>query len=244
MSFVTAIPIAIKVAGYLKEGYDFVKEHPEEVQQAMDEAAKAANAARKFAIDAKDQLQIDERMAQARNAAEQARQFAADQARAITAGRTGNTEEKKAQEEAERAEAEAAKVIKQARQTILESADLRTTIPKLVERLGTSNDEELMKYMQILDSPGCFVIATYGKLDLDKDLTDFHGVYVANAETVGEGIALAISRAGCPDVYADIKYKQNVVIYVFNCAANEMKYRTNALIEAMGAIESYNMPLK
>ena len=39
MSFATAIPVAIKVASMLKDGYDFVKEHPEEVQAAMDEAA-------------------------------------------------------------------------------------------------------------------------------------------------------------------------------------------------------------
>ena len=79
---------------------------------------------------------------------------------------------------------------------------------------------------------------------IHKDLTDYHGVYVGKDEVVGDGIAWAISRAGCPDIYADIKYKQNVVIYIFSCPADELKYRQNALIEVLGALDSYNMPLK
>lgn len=244
MSFMTAIPVALKVASVLKDGYEFVKEHPEEVQQAMDEAAKAAAAAKKLAGDAKDYLGVDEHMAKARDAADAARQFAADTALAVRSGRTGKTESAKAEEETRRAEEEAAKAIKEARQTVLKSADLQTTVPKLVERLSTDDDEALALFMKVLDSPGCFVIATYGKLDLDRDLTDYHGVYVGKSEVVGDGIALAISRAGCPDVYADIKYKQNVVIYIFNCPADEMKYRSNALMEVFGALESYNMPIK
>ena len=244
MSFATAIPVAIKVASMLKDGYVFVKEHPDEVQAAMDEATKAANAAKKLAGDAMDYLSVDEHMGKARGAADKARQFAADTALAITAGRTGNTESKKARAEIEKAEAEAAKVIQQARQAVLESADVRTTLPKLVEKLGTSDDEALKLFMQTLDAPGCFVMATYGKFDIDKDLTDYHGVYVGKDEVVGDGIAWAISRAGCPDIYADIKYKQNVVIYIFSCPADELKYRQNALIEVLGALDSYNMPLK
>ena len=45
MSFATAIPVAIKVASMLKDGYVFVKEHPDEVQAAMDEATKEKYAA-------------------------------------------------------------------------------------------------------------------------------------------------------------------------------------------------------
>ncbi len=244
MSFATAIPVAIKVASMLKDGYDFVKDHPEEVQAAMDEAAKAADAAKKLAGDAMDYLSVDEHMSKALGAADAARQFAADTALAITAGRTGNTESRKAEAEIAKAEAEAAKVIKEARQAVLESANVRTTLPKLVEKLGTKDDEALKLFMQTLDAPGCYAIATYGKFDLDKDLTDYHGVYVGKSEVVGDGIAWAISRAGCPDVYADIKYKQSVVIYIFSCPADELKYRQNALIEVLGALDSYNMPVK
>ena len=66
MSFATAIPVAIKVASMLKDGYVFVKEHPDEVQAAMDEATKAANAAKKLAGDAMDYLSVDEHMGKAR----------------------------------------------------------------------------------------------------------------------------------------------------------------------------------
>ena len=237
MSFATTIPVAIKVAGMLADGYKYIKDHPEEIQQAMDEAAKAAAAAKKLAGDAADFLDVDEHMAKAKL-------LAADAAAILTSDRSEDPEVKKAREEARKAEAEAAKALTEARQAILESADLRTTIPKLVDKLASADDEALALYMNTLDEPGCYVITTYDKIDLDKDLTDYHGVYVGKAEVIGDGIAWAISRAGCPDVYADIKYKQNVVIYVFTCTDEELEYRHQALVETFGALNSYNMPLK
>ena len=164
MSFATTIPVAIKVAGMLADGYKYIKDHPEEIQQAMDEAAKAAAAAKKLAGDAADFLDVDEHMAKAKL-------LAADAAAILTSDRSEDPEVKKAREEARKAEAEAAKALTEARQAILESADLRTTIPKLVDKLASADDEALALYMNTLDAPGCYVITTYDKIDLDKDLT-------------------------------------------------------------------------
>lgn len=237
MSFMTAIPVAIKVAGMLKEGYEFVRDHPEEIQQAMDEATKAANAAQKLVGDARDYLGVDEALSKAKRSAMTAQ--------AVVAAAASATKGESPEEAALRkAEEEAAKTILKARQTVLENADLRTTLPKLSEKLGTTDPEKLTALMNVLDSPGIFALATYGRLDIDRDLTDYKGVFVDKAEIVGDGIAQAISRAGNPDVYADVKFNQNVVIYVFNYPADELRYRCQALMEVLGAKSSYNMPIE
>ncbi len=237
MSFMTAIPVAIKAAGMLKDGYVFVRDHPEEIQQAMDEATKAAVAAQKLVGNAADRLGVDDALSKAKRSA--------SMAQSLVMAATSATKDESPEEAAIRkAEAEAAKAIDKARQVVLENADLRTTLPKLSERLGTSDAEKLTALMKVLDSPGIFAFCTYSRFDLDRDYTDYKGVFVDKAEVVGDGIATAISRAGNPDVYADIKYGQNVVIYVFNCPADELRYRCEALTEVLGAKNSYNLPIK
>lgn len=237
MSFATAIPLAIKAAGMVRDGYKFVRDHPEEVQMVMDEATKAASAAQKLVGDATDRLGVDDALARARRTA--------STAQAVVAAAASATKGESPEEAAIRkAELEAMKAIAAARQSVLENADLRTTLPKLSERLATSDTEKLAALMGVLDSPGIFAMATYGKLDLDRDLTDYKGVYVGKADVVGDGIADAISRAGNPDVYADVKYGQNVVIYAFSCPQEEVNYRCKALMEVLGAKESYNRPLE
>lgn len=237
MSFVTAIPVAIKLAGMLRDGYVFVRDHPDEVQQAMDDAAKAAAAAKRLAGDARDQLQIDERVAKAKSAADRARAKASSTATGLRAWRSADPE-------AVKAELEARKTIALARHTVLASADMSLPLTKLSRRLETDDLAALEADLRILDAPGCFVIATYPRIDLDHDLADYEEVYVGKAEVVGDGIAEAISRAGNPDVYADVKFKRNVHVFVFNCDVSELKYRCNALIEVFDALSSYNMPIE
>lgn len=219
MSFVTAIPTAIKVAGLLNDGYRFIKAHPEEVRGAVNEASKVVDAARRLVGNARDLVGADEAMSRVRAAA-RGRDASSDACRAA-----------------------AEKTVTRARQAVLEAATLRMPLRKLVDRLGSSDDAVVQKMMAALDAPGCFALATYRKLDLDRDLTDYKGIYVGGSPCVGEGIATAISRAGNPDVYADIKYGQNVQVYVFGCGEDELDVRSQALIEALGAAGSYNMPM-
>jgi len=237
MSFMTAIPVAIKAAGMLKDGYVFVRDHPEEVQQALDEATRAANAAQKLVGETADRLGVDEALARARRTATTAQGIVA----AAASATKGESPEEAA---IRKAEAEAQKAILKARQTVLESADLRTTLPKLSEQLSTTDPEKLAALMKVLDSPGIYALCTYGKFDIDRDLTDYKGVFVSRAEVMGDDIATAISRAGNPDVYADVKFGQNVVIYAFNYPADELKYRCEALMEVLGAKNSYNLPIE
>ncbi|MDO5709595.1 MAG: hypothetical protein Q4G41_05705, partial [Coriobacteriales bacterium] len=57
---------------------------------------------------------------------------------------------------------------------------------------------------------------------------------------VGEGIARTILPTGNSDVYADLKYKQNVWVYVFSCVPDKLDEKYEALVQLLEARESYN----
>ena len=136
-----------------------------------------------------------------------------------------------------KSEKEKLQAIKLVRQTVLESADFSATVADLSrarKKAKDSGDEP------VSGTPGCFVIATYKKLDFDKDLTDYIGVYVGHDENVAEGFRLAISKEGNPDVYADVKYKQNVHAFFFFCDAEQLEESYFHLAQAFSGEESYN----
>ena len=110
MSFATAIPVAIKAAGMVRDGYMFVRDHPEEVQLVLDEATKAATAAQKLVGNAADQLGVDEALAKAKRTATTAQAIVA----AAAAGAKGEDPEEAA---IRKAEAEAMKAIAPDRDT-------------------------------------------------------------------------------------------------------------------------------
>ena len=60
---------------------------------------------------------------------------------------------------------------------------------------------------------------------------------------MGDAIDLACSRAGNPDVYADVKYEQNVLLYVYPRAADELDTKKSALEDLLQAEQSYNAPI-
>ena len=136
--------------------------------------------------------------------------------------------------EADRKKAEKAfaKAIKELRQTILENATVRITVADYLKA-----KEKAKTFGPINTMPGCFVIATYKKLDFDKNLIDYLSVFVGKAANVAEGVDLAISRDGDPDVYADVKYKQNVHIYVYNCLPEELEEQYTSLAETFADVE-------
>lgn len=123
------------------------------------------------------------------------------------------------------------KAIKEARQVVLENANASITISDLLKAQEKSDGLDVGP---ISTMPGCFVIATYRKLDFDKDLTDYIGLYYGKADNVSEAIAKAISREGDPDVYADVKYKQNVHVYVYYSLPDEMDALYESLSQTFG----------
>lgn len=127
-----------------------------------------------------------------------------------------------------KSEKELRRTVREARQLLLESAHGSLPVSKL---LGSSAGDPVASVGRINDLPGCFVIATYRKIDFDKDLTDYTGIFVGKATNVAAGVSKAISRNGDPDVYADVKYKQNVHVYVYNCVDERVDERYAALLQ-------------
>jgi len=134
-------------------------------------------------------------------------------------------------------EKELKKAIREARQSVLENATTRITITDLKKAKEKSEETGIGP---IGDMPGCFVIATYRKMDFDKDLTDYTGIFVGRALNAKEGVEAAISKAGNPDVYADVKFKQNVHVYVYNCLPEQLDGRYESLMQTFAGAESYN----
>ena len=118
------------------------------------------------------------------------------------------------------------KAVKEVRQSILENATTTITAADLIKAKEKSN-----VLGPISSMPGCFVIATYKKYDFGKDLTDYISIFVGKADNTSDGVNLAISRDGDPDVYADVKYNQNVHIYVYNCLPDDLEEQYSSLQE-------------
>ena len=138
-----------------------------------------------------------------------------------------------------REERDLAKALKEAQQTVLVNASRSIPMKDYLKLRGNSETAAAVTSAGLFDSPGCFAIATYAKFDL----TDYTGVYVGAGPNVGDAIDLACSRAGNPDVYADVKYEQNVLLYVYPCAADKLDTKKSALEDLLQAEQSYNAPI-
>lgn len=108
------------------------------------------------------------------------------------------------------------------------------------EFMNTLSGSDSAIKVGLFDQPGCYVIATYPKLNVGFDTAAYKGVYVGQAMNVGESIADCCSKHGCADVYADIKYKQHVHVFIFSCYYYDLNEKQDALIEVLDADSSYN----
>lgn len=127
--------------------------------------------------------------------------------------------------------------VRDARQAVLENA---TASMQVAEYFKAREKAKGAAFGPISEMPACYVIATYAKLDFDKDLTDFFGLVVGKAENAAEGIRVATSREGDPDIYADIKYGQNVQLYIFYCLAEDLEERYSDLSQVFDCDERYD----
>ena len=258
MDYAKAISSAVILAGYAADGVKYLVNHPEKVTEHLDKMSKMLNSAKKLMTAAGDMVHIDELLVKA---AEEGivEADAADteeggevvrtprpQPKApaflkVAAGKIADfRDDTKAEFERRKLAQEMLKAVHDSKQKILEGANLKLPITKLVKQLSSDNPADRVASMGILDASGCFAIARYGKIEIGKDLAGYSGIYVGKAECVGDGIAKAISPNGNADVYADIKYKQNVYVYVFSCVPDKLDEKFEALVQLLEAGESYN----
>lgn len=123
---------------------------------------------------------------------------------------------------------DAQRAIKEARQSALENATKTFPISELTSAREAAGPGPLNAM------PGCFAIATYRRFDNGRDLTDYTGIYVGKAGDVATGLPRAISRDGDPDVYADVKYKQNVRVFVYYCMPEDVEQNYQSLVAIFG----------
>ena len=90
-----------------------------------------------------------------------------------------------------------------------------------------------------LGNSGCFIFLTLGK-GHKKELADYKDVYVESAANMGKAIKDQLDGRGNIDVYADVKYDQNVNILIYPCEESGMEQMKEALIVALDADQSYN----
>ena len=132
--------------------------------------------------------------------------------------------------------AEARKKINAARQSIFESASTAMPLHKFVCQQEKAADAAFNGF----DMPGCYLIAKYQKGDHDKNYSDYLGIYVGSSEHMSEDIVSTPTRLGDPDVYADYKYHQNVVLFVFPCELKDLDERRELLLRSFEGSRLYN----
>jgi hypothetical protein len=90
------------------------------------------------------------------------------------------------------------------------------------------------------DMPGCYLIATYRRHDHDKKFSDYLGIYVGSSERMADDIASIPTRSGDPDVYADYKYRQNILLFVYPCELKDVDERRGLLLRSFDGERLYN----
>lgn len=132
--------------------------------------------------------------------------------------------------------AEARKKINAARQSIFEGASTVMPLHKFICQQDKAADAVFNGY----DMPGCFLIAKYQKGDHDKNYSDYLGIYVGSSERMSDDIVSTPTRFGDPDVYADYKYHQNVMLFVFPCELKDLDERRDLLLRSFDGSRLYN----
>lgn len=144
---------------------------------------------------------------------------------------------------AARSAADLKKAFKEARRTVLDNATVSMPLKEFLEKYAAVSDPHTggPAIVGKFGMPGCFVIATYKRFDPTRDVTDYTGVYVGDhPETIAQGIVAAVSRHGNPDVYADLKFHQNMQVFAFNCLPELIADQHYALIRVFRGEELYN----
>ena len=256
MDYLKAIATAVEAAGLAADGIKYLVTHSDDITKSLSSLAKMLDAAKGLMDKAGDVVPIDELI----NKAEVDAGEGADGAAPAAGGQPGNklqlkapaflvkardavtdfADDQKTNFEYRKLERQMLKAVHDLRRKVLEGATMKLSVKQLAEELASSAEDNVMAGLGVLDLPGCFAIARYAKFELGKDPTGYTGIYVGKDKCVGEGIARTIEPTGNADVYADLKYKQNVWVYVFTCPAAKIDEKYDALVQLFAAGDSYN----
>ena len=130
----------------------------------------------------------------------------------------------------------AAKARRQAREEVIGAVDALSVKEFREKRAAYAGIENASQFWGL---PGCYVVLLLPKMP-GAEPVDYKQVYVGAAVDMGEAIEADLRGKGNPDVYADVKYDQNVRLLAFPCAAQDIEMLQESLIVALDADISYN----
>lgn len=87
---------------------------------------------------------------------------------------------------------------------------------------------------------GCYVFLRFSNKNNKGKLHRFDDVYVGGSTDMGASVMRHLEGKGNPDVYADVKYGQNVRVLLFPYPPEQLRAKTQELIELLDANRSYN----
>lgn len=90
-----------------------------------------------------------------------------------------------------------------------------------------------------MDQPGCYVILTNPRDGVNGSVS-YDAVYVGQSIHVCSRVRQHLTGHGNGDVYADIRYGQNVQVRIVPCSQHNLNAVEKDLIAAFGATKSYN----
>lgn len=126
----------------------------------------------------------------------------------------------------------------EARRVLLEGAGVRMSVERFRENKVShefaSTGEGYLGY------PGCYAFAVYDHAPKEKGFGRYRAIYIGKSDDIGRSIADDLAGRGNVDVYADAKYEQDALLFLFPCQEENLERLHQSLIVALDADESYN----
>lgn len=126
----------------------------------------------------------------------------------------------------------------EARRVLLEGAGVRMSVERFRENKAShefaSTGEGYLGYS------GCYAFAVYEHAPKEKGFGRYHDIYIGKSDDIGRSIADDLAGRGNVDVYADVKYEQDALLFLFPCQVENLERLHQSLIVALDADESYN----
>lgn len=215
-----AAKFAVENSKQIGQAVEFVTPYVKKAAEAgMDAGAKAAQAGKETGV-------------KAAHAGKETANGIAKKAREA-AERAGESVKNAAEEHAEN------KALSEARQQLLKSASMQKTAADFAEEWATATEAGLIRPLK---TPGYYVIAVYKNKPRSGALDKYDNLYVGCAQDAGASIYEHLTGFGNPDIYADFKYKQHLVIYLYpdSDIAGGDTTALDQFMLALDAKESYN----
>ena len=111
-------------------------------------------------------------------------------------------------------------------------------VTNLMKYIDKRNEEVGISEVGCFEASGCYAFLRYEAGV--KKATDFADVYVGGSPSMGASIMRHLEGNGNPDVYADVKYHQNVRVLLFPYPQEMLRIKSRQLIDVLGADDSYN----